>query len=73
MLTYEIFKKIVEDLQRKAQNNKEREVYLNLREYGLKINQETIEEILAYLKEESIIETGIVDGKGLIRCIVCKF
>ena len=73
MLTYEIFKKIVEDLQRKAHNNKEREVYLNLREYGLKINQETIEEILAYLKEESIIEIGIVDGKGLIRCIVCEF
>lgn len=66
-----ILNKIIKDLQNKA-NNKDREVYLDLHRYDVKINRETTEYILEYLKIEKVIEKGIIDGKGLIRCTVCK-
>lgn len=73
MISQTILNKIIEDLQEKANNNKDREVYLDLHRYDLKICGEITDYILEYLKTNDIIEKGVKDGKGLIKCIVCKF
>lgn len=63
---------IVEELQKNANNNKDREVYLDLHGYDLRVSGETTDYVLEYLKTNNIIEKGVKDGKGLIRCTVCR-
>lgn len=73
MVSQKVLNDIVEDLQKNANNNKEREVYLDLHPYDMKISGEITDYILEYLKTNNFIEKGVKDGKGLIRCIVCEF
>ena len=72
MITDEKIQKIVEDIKLKANNNSERQAYINIREYDITANSENTEYVLNQLFEKGIISKGETDGKGLLSCIFSK-
>lgn len=72
MITDEKIQKIIEDIKLKANNNSERQAYINIREYGITANSENTEYVLNQLFEKGIISKGETVGKGLLSCIVSK-
>lgn len=72
MITNEKIQKITEDIKLKANNNSERQAYINIREYDITANSENTEYVLNQLFEKGIISKGETDGKGHITCIVSK-
>lgn len=72
MITNEKIQRIIEDIKLKANNNSERQAYINIREYDITANSENTEYVLNQLFEKGIISKGETDGKGHITCIVSK-
>ena len=64
--------KIIDDVRLKANNNSERQAYINIREYDITANSENTEYVLNQLFEKGIISKGETDGKGHINCIFSK-
>ena len=72
MITNEKIQRIIEDIKLKANNNSERQAYINIREYDITANSENTEYVLNQLFEKGIISKGETDGKGHITCNVSK-
>ena len=72
MITNEKIQRIIEDIKLKANNNSERQAYINIREYDITANSENTEYVLNQLFEKGIISKGKTIGKGLLSCIVFK-
>ena len=72
MIADEKIQKIIDDIRLKANNNSERQAYINIREYDITANLENTEYVLNQLFEKGIISKGETDGKGHITCIVSK-
>ena len=68
----EKIQKIIDDIKLKANNNSERQAYINIREYDITANSENTEYVLNQLFEKGIISKGKTIGKGLLSCIFSK-
>ena len=72
MIADEKIQKIIDDIRLKANNNSERQAYINIREYDITANSENTEYVLNQLFEKGIISKRETDGKGHITCIFSK-
>ena len=72
MIADEKIQKIIDDIKLKANNNSERQAYINIREYDITANSENTEYVLNQLFEKGIISKGETEGKGHRTCIFSK-